>query len=81
MHENELKQRFLELIEAQGEALAMVVAAMSAQMDVERLATDLRSRIAAAKLTGLASALAMRIATHALAAADAESALRRKGTH
>jgi hypothetical protein len=81
MDERELKQMFAELIEAQSAALGLVVAAMACQMDAERLVKDLKGQIDAAKLLKQIPPLALRMATHAMAAAEAETALRRKGKH
>ena len=81
MDERELKQWFAELIAAQSAALGLVVAAMSKQLDAERLVSDLRGQLAAAKATGLVPGLAIRIATDALAAAEAETALRCRESH
>lgn len=81
MDERFFAQVVAELKSAQADALALVVAAMSQQLDAERLATDLRAQLAAAKLTRAVSPLAIDAATVALAAVDAETALRRKETH
>lgn len=81
MNDKFSRQAIAELISAQRDALALVVAAMSQQMNVEKLAVDLRAQIAAAEATKLVSPMAIEQAIAALAAVDAESALRRKGTH
>jgi hypothetical protein len=81
MSEPTMKQIAAELLAAQEQAMAIVVAAMCKQLDAERLATDLRAQLFAAKQTGSASSVAMRLATHALAAAEAETKLRNPPTH
>lgn len=81
LKDEELKQLFAELISAQTDAIGLVVAAISRQLDINRLSVDLKSQIDAATKTRLASPLAIRIATGALAAADAESALRNPAKH
>ena len=78
MDENTLKQLFAELIEAQGQSLGMVVAALCKQVDPARLTADLRATIAAAKILPSVPPLAIRIATNALAAAEAERNLQSK---
>ncbi len=72
MNENDMKQLFAELIHAQGDALAMVVTALCQQVDPVRLRTDLKATIDAASKLQSTSPIAVRIATHALAAAEAE---------
>lgn len=73
----ELRPMFEELAEAQSESLALVVAAISSQLDVVRLATDLRSQLQAAIATGAVHKLSVRLTTDALAALDAEVLQRR----
>lgn len=73
-----LRPMFEELAEAQSESLALVVAAIAKQIDAERLAADLRSQLKAAIATGMVQKLSVRLATAALAAADAEVLLRRQ---
>lgn len=70
------EQLVAELIAAQGQALGMVVAAMARQVDPARLMIDLRAQIAAAGQMQSISPIAVRIATEALAAAEAEKMLR-----
>ena len=72
MNDREMQQLFAELIHAQGDALAMVVTALCQQVDPKRLHADLRKTIAAAGQLESTSPIAVRIATHALAAAEAE---------
>lgn len=69
-----------EMIEANELALALVTAAIAKQLDPERLAADLQTQLAAAQATQV-PILAIRQATRALAAVDAECLLRRKATH
>lgn len=76
MNEAHMKQLVAELIEANSAALGLIVAAMARQMDAERLAAELKAQIAAAAKTGAVPKLAIRLATAALAAADAEVLLR-----
>jgi predicted lysophospholipase L1 biosynthesis ABC-type transport system permease subunit len=72
MNEREMQQLFAELIHAQGDALGVVVTALCQQVDPARLTNDLRAAIAAAKLMPEWSSVATRIATTAMAAAEAE---------
>lgn len=72
MNERDLQQLFAELIHAQGDALGMVVTALCQQVDPARLKNDLKTTIDAASRLPSTSAIATRIATHALAAAEAE---------
>jgi hypothetical protein len=80
MNEREMKQLFAELIEAQGVALGLVVAAIAKQLDAERLACDLGELLTEAKNQRAYSVVAGLIATHALDAALAVSR-RRQETH
>jgi len=77
----ELRQILAEMAHAQGEALGLVVAAISQQLDINRLSSDLRASLLAAEKTQLVHPLAIRSATAALAAVEAESALRNPATH
>ena len=70
MDENLFKQLIAELIEAQGEALGLVVSALCQQVDPARLTADLRETLTSATLPPSASPLAIRIATKALGAAE-----------
>lgn len=81
MNEEELKQIIAELIHSQAEAIGLVVTAISRQLDINQLSDDLRSHIPAAQMAHLVSPLAIRIASGALAAADAELALRNVERH
>lgn len=78
MDERTLQQLFAELIEAQGHALGLVVSALCRQVDPARLTADLRQAIAAARTVPSIPPLALRLATTALAAADAERMLQAK---
>ena len=78
MNEYEMKQLFAELIEAQGQALGLVVTALCQQVDAKRLQADLKKTLESAKTLHSTSPLALRIATNALAAADAEKMLQGK---
>ena len=78
MDENTMKQLFAELIESQGEALGLVVAALCTQVDPARLTADLRKTLAAAQMLPSANGLAIRIAGHALEAAEAAKMLQAK---
>lgn len=73
-----LEQIIAELIESFGAALGLVTAAVAKQTDAEKLRGDLQAQIAAATATRMAPPLAIRLATHALAAADAECKLRQR---
>jgi len=76
-----MKEIVAELLVAQEQAISIVVAAMCRQMDAERLVRDLRAQLFAVKQTGSASGVAIRLATHALAAAETETLLRNPPTH
>lgn len=80
-NEPTMKQIAAELLAAQEQAMAIVVAAIARQMDAERLAADLRAQLFAAQQTGSSSLSAIRIASHALAAAEAETLLRNPPAH
>ncbi len=77
MNDEFAKQLSAEMIEANGLALALLTAAIAKQLDPERLVEDLQAQLAAAEARKV-SALAIRQATYALAAADAEILLRRQ---
>lgn len=81
MNEKFFQQLINELIEANGQALGLLAAAMARQMDADKLTADLRAQLEAAKAAKLANPTAIRIATHALAAAEAETALRKRANH
>lgn len=81
MNDRELKQLVAELVEAQGAAIGLVVAAISCQLDPARLSADLRLQLSAAKAMGTVSPLAIHLATDALAVVDAETALRQQANH
>ena len=81
LKDEELRDLIAQLVSAQTEAIGLVVGAISNQLDINRLAADIRARLDLAKSNRSASALAIRIATGALAAADAESALRNPKKH
>lgn len=80
MNEKFIAQLIAELIESQGVALGMLAAAVAKQVDPEKLTADLRAQLQAAKMTNKMPGATEKIATHALAAAEAETALRRRGT-
>ncbi|MER2518609.1 MAG: hypothetical protein ABTR92_19800 [Candidatus Accumulibacter phosphatis] len=77
MNDEFARQLSAEMIEASGLALALVTAAIAKQLDPERLVEDLQAQLAAAEDRKV-SALAIRQATYALAAVDAEILLRRQ---
>ncbi len=81
VNEPTMKQIAAELLAAQEQSMAIVVAAMSRQMDAERLAADLRAQLLAAKKTGLTSSVAIRLATESLLAVEAEILLRKPARH
>lgn len=81
MNEDFFKQLIAELIEANGQALGTLAAAVAKQIDPERLTSDLRTQLRASEAAGKWSPIASRIATHALAAAEAETALRKRPNH
>ena len=73
MKEEMFAQLVTELIEAQGQALAILAQALCQQVDASRLKGDLQHRIAAAKKLQSTSPIALKIATEALAAVHAEA--------
>ena len=75
MNENELKQMFAELITAQGQALGMVVQALCQQVDPAKLTADLKKVIEASRQMPRSNPVAQKMATAALAAAEAEKML------
>lgn len=77
MNEEFIKQCLAEIIAANEQALGLVVAAISRQLDPLQLLTDLENQIAAAKKSGQIHSHAIRQATVAAAAVQAESMLRR----
>lgn len=78
MNETEMKQLFAELIEAQGQALAILTQAVCQQIDPVRLHTDLKQGIESARMLHSTSPVALRVAAHAMAAAEAERMLKAK---
>ena len=80
MDDHTLKQIHAEMIECTGRALGLVVTAFARRMDAERLTQDLRSTIDQARALN-EPALALRLATHALAAAEADSAHQARTKH
>jgi hypothetical protein len=69
------KQITAELIVAMRETFAIVIGAASRQMNAQAFADHLRAQMEAAKITGTATTgLTIGLATHVLAALDAESA-------
>lgn len=81
MNEKFVAQLIAELIDQQGAALGVLVAALTQRVDPTKLALDLQRYIAAAKLTGDLGSTGEKIARHAMAMADAESALQTKARH
>lgn len=81
MDEKFLQNVFKEIIQAQGDALGIVVAALAKQLDPARLTKDLQAQIAAATASKLLSPIAIEIATSARAAAEAEILLRKTNMH
>jgi hypothetical protein len=77
MDEKFLREAFAEVLQAQAEALALVVSAVSRQLDVGQLHVHLQQAIGAARATGKVSALGVKQATLALAAVEAEIHLRK----
>ena len=77
MDEKFMQQLLAEMISSTGEAMGLVMSAVVCQMDPHRLKQDLKSRLDAASALAHPT-LAVQIATHALAAVDAEILLRRQ---
>lgn len=73
MDEKLFAELVAELIAAQSDAMAMLVTALSQQIDPGRLKRDLRQTIDAASKLPSTSAIALRVATAAMAAAQAEA--------
>ena len=69
-----------EVIDSTGTALGYIAAAIARCGDANNLAQALRAQIEAAKKLDPASQLPVRLATHALAALDAEVLLQRNPT-
>jgi hypothetical protein len=78
LDERTLMQFFAELKTAQQQGIAIFTQALCQQVDPGRLKADLQKSIAAAKQSQGISSLAIDIATHAMAAADAEQMLQAK---
>ena len=76
-----LKRMFAELIASQSEGVALIVAAMARQMDAGQLADNLRSQIKSAQAVGHCPKAAIALATHALAAVEAETAFQDQNRH
>lgn len=72
LDEKHFAQLVGELVNAQGDAMALLVTALSRQIDPARLKTDLQQTIAAARMLPSTSAIAIQIATAAMAAAQAQ---------
>lgn len=81
MNEQEIKKMLSEFLIAQEQVFAFVAATMSRQMDAERLLNDMRAQLSASIEAGAMSSLAQRIASHAIAAVEAETALRNPAKH
>ena len=77
MNEKEFAQIVLEMRAAHGQALALLTQALCQQIDPKKLKADLQGFISSAKQMPGTSPLAIQIAMHAMAAAEAESALQR----
>ena len=70
------KQITAEVVSGFANGLGLVMAAALRQIDPKIFARDLRAQIAGAKMVRSIPPMAIDVATHALAAADAEIALR-----
>jgi len=81
MDDRFLAQLVEEMYHDFGEALSLVTGALARQIDATAMTGHLRAQIKAASSTRRASSKAIEIATHALAAVEAESALQRKSRH
>lgn len=77
MDQKFLAQLIAELKNAQGEALGLLTQALCQQIDASKLTADLQKGLANAKSMRV-SDLAIGMATHALAAAQAEKMLQAK---
>jgi hypothetical protein len=81
MEKHYFDQVIAEVIASTGDAIGLVVAALAQQLDATRLTEDLRAHLAAATAMGKSSKVAIGLATHALAAAEVETALRNPAKH
>lgn len=81
MNEQFFQQLVAEMIEAQSQALALIVSAVARQIDPEQLSSDLKAQLRALQTDPKWPTLATRIATPSLAAADAETLLRNRSSH
>jgi hypothetical protein len=81
MEKHYFDQVIAEVIASTGDAIGLVVAALAQQLDATRLTEDLRAHLAAATAMGKSSTVAIGLATHALAAAEVETALRNLAKH
>ena len=77
MDEKFIQQCFAEMSQSTGEALAMLMVALTKQVDPHRLKQDLKATIDASGVIGRPT-LAIQLATYALAAVDAEILLRQQ---
>lgn len=75
LDEKLLAQLFAELKAAQGQALAILTQALCQQVDPARLKSDLQKMISAAEQLPGTSSIAIGMAKHAMAAAEAERML------
>ena len=81
MDDKFLAQLLSEMCNDFGEALSLVTGALARQIDATAMADHLRAQIKAAGATRRVSSKAIEIATHALAAVEAESAFQQKLRH
>ena len=75
------QQTQAEIIAGFEHALAIVISAAMRQLDATKFAEQLRAQIAASKLVDGPTWLVERVATHVLAAAEAESAHQNPSKH
>jgi len=80
MDEKMMQQLFAEMIECTGEAIGLVASGFARHSDAARLTEDLRAVIQAAAALHRPT-LAIRLATYALAAVEAESRLQNPPKH
>lgn len=77
MDEKFMRQLLGEIVSSTGEAMGLVMAAVVCQLDPHRLQQDLKIRLTAVDALGRPT-LAVQLATHALAAVEAEILLRQQ---
>jgi len=81
MDDKFLVQLIAEMYHDFGEGLSLVTGALARQFDATTMTEHLRAQISAAAATRKVSRKAIEIATHVLAAVEAESAFQNRSRH